>query len=180
MGSTFLAETRKAMAMLAADPRVIFLGQQVAYSGHAVFESLQDVPAERRLEVPVFEDTQTGMATGLALAGFLPVSIYPRLDFLVLGLNQLVNHLDKLPLMSCGQFTPKVILRTMVGGTKPLDPGPQHSQDHIEALRLMLKTVTVVMVSEAEMVVPLYRQALEFPGSVLMIEAPGRGKNGSS
>ena len=45
-------------------------------------------------------------------------------------MNQLVNHLDKLPLWG---WHPKVIIRTMVGQTTPLDAGPQHTQNHSDA-----------------------------------------------
>ena len=41
-----------------------------------------------------------GLSLGLALQGFVPVSIYPRIDFLLSATNQLVNHLDKIRLMS--------------------------------------------------------------------------------
>ena len=37
-----------------------------------------------------------GMTIGLLMAGKIPVSIYPRWNFLLLAINQLVNHLDKL------------------------------------------------------------------------------------
>ena len=50
-----------------------------------------------------------GISTGLALNGFIPVSCYPRFDFLILALNQLVNHLDKLDKMSSKQLKAKVI-----------------------------------------------------------------------
>ena len=50
--------------------------------------------------MPVFEDVQMGMATGLALLGFVPITCYPRFDFLILSMNQLVNHLDKIRIMS--------------------------------------------------------------------------------
>ena len=36
-----------------------------------------------------------GMTLGLALEGFFQCC-FPRFDFVLLGLNQLVNHMDKL------------------------------------------------------------------------------------
>ena len=47
-----------------------------------------------------------GISTGLALNGFIP-DCYPRFDFLILALNQLVNHLDKLDKMSSKQLKSK-------------------------------------------------------------------------
>lgn len=158
------------MQELATDERVIFLGQNVCYSGHVVYETLKDIPDARKLEVPVMENTQMGMATGLALAGYVPISIHPRLDFLLLAMDQLVNHADKIGEMSQGQFQPHVIVRTMLGNTSPLHPGPQHSQDHSEALRLMLKHTPVWRPKNPEQVIEAYRLALKQSGPHLIVE----------
>ena len=157
-----------AMTMLAEHPRTLFVGQTMRFGGQAMFATLKDVPMDRRIEMPVVEDFQMGFCTGLALKGFIPVSVYPRWDFLLLAANQLVNHLDKLPLM--GDFRPKVIIRTGVGPTVPLDAGPQHTQNHTAAFRLILKTVEVLEISTAEEVLPCYKRALACEGSALVIE----------
>ena len=34
-----------------------------------------------------------GISTGLTGNGYIPVSCYPRFDFLILAMNQLINHL---------------------------------------------------------------------------------------
>lgn len=157
--------------MLAAQPRAWFLGQNVAYDGNVVFRHLTDVPMSQRLELPVCEDLQMGLSIGLALQGYLPISIYPRMDFLVLAFNQLVNHLDKLSTMSLGQYQPKVIVRTKVGSRVPLNAGPQHTQDHTEALRLMLMTVQVERITVPEEILPTYQRALERAESTVVVEA---------
>ena len=41
-------------------------------------------------------------------------------------LNQLVNHADKLEIMSDGEWKPNIIVRVGKGSDKPLDPGHQH------------------------------------------------------
>ena len=38
--------------------------------------TLKDVPRDRLIELPVFEEMQMGMTTGLALTGLVPVSIF--------------------------------------------------------------------------------------------------------
>lgn len=164
-------EIIKAMNLLAQDDRVIFIGQNVIYSGAiAIHETLKHVPRSRRREVPVFEDTQLGLSIGLSLEGYIPVSIFPRMDFLIIATNQLVNHLDKIEGMSCGRFKPKVIIRSCVGSTQPLDPGPQHCQNHAAALRCLLTNIDVVTLSEAEEIVPAYKHALESDRSTVLIE----------
>jgi pyruvate/2-oxoglutarate/acetoin dehydrogenase E1 component len=129
--------------------------------------SLKDVPAEQKIEMPIIEEFQMGFCTGLSLAGYFPVCVYPRMDFLLLAMNQLVNHLDKLP--AFGYF-PRVLIRVAVGSSEPFNPGPQHCQDHTQALKLMLKTVRVWSLDTAEDVVPSYRAAMALPGSTVMVE----------
>lgn len=112
-----------------------------------------------------------GMSIGLALQGYLPISIYPRIDFMLLAMNQLVGHLDKLPILSDGGYKPKVIIRTRVGSKTPLNAGPQHTQDYTEAFRLMLTTVIVTKVTKPEEVMPAYEDALKRELSTIVIEA---------
>ena len=102
-----------------------------------------------------------GMATGLALAGHVPVTIFPRWNFLLLAVNQLVGHLDKLPLMSNGGYRPKVIVRTGVGSVRPLHPHHQHVGDFTDAFRLMCQTIEIIRLEEPGDVFPAYRRALE-------------------
>ena len=167
--SNFKEAINAAMLKLAEQPNVVFVGQSVRYDGAAIFDSLKGVPMDKRLEMPVIEDFQMGFCTGLALAGRLPVCIFPRMDFMLLCLNQLVNHLDKLPLFG---WHPKVIIRTTVGAKSPLDAGPQHTQDHTEAFRRMMTYVQVVQVTRADAVPLVYQYALETPASVLIVENP--------
>jgi pyruvate/2-oxoglutarate/acetoin dehydrogenase E1 component len=162
------------MANLVDDPRTLFIGQSVRYPGHALYKTLQHedgtmiVPMTRRVELPVIEDFQMGYSIGLALTGRVPVSIFPRWDFLLLAANQLVNHLDKIPLT--GGFRPKVIIRTTVGARYPLDSGHQHTQDHTAAFRLMLKTVDVIELNSKYDVAKGYERALKSGRSALVVE----------
>jgi len=150
----------QAMDMLAEDERTIFLGQSVVWDGHALFKTLRNVPMEKRLELPVMEDSQMGFSTGLALEGFIPVSIYPRWDFLILATNQMVNHLDKIPIVGNGMLKPKVIIRVSAASRIPLDPGPQHCQDHTAAFKSMFKTIEVIDLWHKDEILPAYDKAL--------------------
>jgi pyruvate/2-oxoglutarate/acetoin dehydrogenase E1 component len=167
---TYYEELRNAMTMLAKYPRSIFLGQSVREKGTGMTDSFSAVSREKLLELPVAEDLQLGLSIGLALDGMLPVSVYPRWNFLLLATNQLVLHLDKLPLYSA--YKPKVIIRVAVGTDKPLDPGPQHLSDYSAAFRLMLRTVEIVQLKNAAEIVPAYRAAAEDNGSTILVEYP--------
>ena len=108
-------ELKKAMEMLAQDERVLFLGQTVGFPGSRfTYKTFKDIPLEKRIELPIIEEAQMGICAGLALGGYIPVSVYPRFDFVLLAANQLVNHHDKLEELSDGQFKPKVIINTVV------------------------------------------------------------------
>ncbi|HJS81322.1 MAG TPA: hypothetical protein VJ742_00640 [Nitrososphaera sp.] len=167
---TFKQAVTDAMTMCGNWPNSIFVGQSVKYDGQAQFDTFSGVPIEKRIEMPVAEDFQLGFCTGLSLQGYLPISFYPRMDFLLLAANQLVNHLDKIPLMS--EYRPKVIIRTCVGQTKPLNAGLQHTQDHTEAFRLMLKTVRVDKINHPDEVIPAYQRALDSEHSTIIVENP--------
>lgn len=164
----YFDELTKAMTMLAAHPKILFVGQAVKYDGQRAHATFKGVPEDRKIEMPVAEDFQMGFCTGLALEGYLPISFYPRFDFLILAANQLVNHLDKIPVMSA--FRPKVIIRTIVGATTPLNPGPQHTQDHSKAFRMMLKTIEVVELTHAGQILPAYEGARASQCSTILVE----------
>ena len=101
-----------------------------------------------------------GMSTGLALMGYVPISCYPRFDFLLLAMNQLVNHLDKIRIMSDQQFKPKVIIRTSVGSKKPLNGGPQHTQDYTEQFKKILTEVKVVYLKSPKQIFPEFKKGI--------------------
>jgi pyruvate/2-oxoglutarate/acetoin dehydrogenase E1 component len=157
----YFDEMCRAMEYLAQDPRVFFLGQAVACPGTAMSNTLKHVSRDKLLELPVAEELQMGMTTGLALAGHVPVSIFPRWNFLLLAVNQVVNHLDKFPLMSNNGYRPKVIIRTGIGSVRPLHPQHQHVGDFTEAFRLMCQNIEVIRLDEPQDIFPAYQKALE-------------------
>jgi len=171
----YKTECMKAMQDLSKDSRTIFLGQTVEYDGSPMFKSMSLVPPEQKYEMPVAEEMQMGISIGLSLLNFVPVSIYPRIDFLICAINQLVNHLDKCEEMSKGQFKPKVIIRTQIGNTKPLYPGIQHCGDYTEGLRKMCKNIKIVKITRAKDVRKEYSKALKRNKSTILIEKPTGG-----
>jgi len=164
----YFDQLSKAMETVAQHPRAVFMGQAVEYPGTAMFNTLKNVPKEKKLELPVAEDMQMGMAIGMSLNGELPICIYPRINFLLLAINQLVLHLDKLPLYS--RWKPKVIIRTAIAIDKPMDPGHQHLGDFTLALRYMLSTVRIRKLINPGDIVRTYQQAIEDDASYLIVE----------
>ena len=154
-------ELTKAMDFLAKDPKTIFLGQAVEYPGTAMTNTLKNVPKKKLIEIPVAEEMQLGISNGLALNNYIPISIFPRWNFLLLATNQLINHLDKFEVMSQGLFKTKVIIRTSIGSQRPLHPQHQHVGDFTEAFKKVLSTVDIIRLEEPKDVVPAYEKALE-------------------
>lgn len=168
----YFSELKRSMEYLADDTRVLFLGQAVSVPGTAMFNTLKDICQTKRLELPVAEEMQMGISNGLALDGMIPVSVFPRWNFLLCAVNQLVNHLDKMPVMMKEKFHPKVIIRTSIGSERPLHPQHQHVGDFTESFQGMLTNIEVCRLEEPEDVFPAYHRALhrEDGKSTLLVE----------
>lgn len=156
-----------AMKML-SDDGYVFTGQTVKDAGTAMNSTFRDVPIKNRFEMPIFENTQLGMATGISMAGGKICTCYPRINFFLEAIPQLVQHLDKIPLFS--DYKPKVIIRTSVATSNPLDPGPQHLDDYSDAIEDMLSTVKVVRLTSADQIIPEYEAAMKRDTSTLLVE----------
>ena len=163
-------EITKAMKMLGEDPRTIFLGQSVGCKGSPIYETLSGVPLEKRIEMPIMEEAQMGISTGMALEGYIPISAYPRFDFLTLATNQFVNHLDKTYELSHGEFNPKVIVKVIVGSRYPLDGGVQHTQNHTKAFREFLTNIDIRELKHSSEIINEYKKALNSNKSSLFVE----------
>lgn len=165
---SYTQELTKAME-LCASRGAIFVGQGVGYPSTIQTDTLRSVSESQRIEFPVAEDLQMGFCIGLAMTGKLPVSVYPRWDFLLLAANQLVLHLDRLKYMQDAR-PPKVLIRVVAPSTDPFDPGPQHDGDHGAAARLLLRNIPIVHLAREEDVMREWARALDGPISVILVE----------
>jgi pyruvate/2-oxoglutarate/acetoin dehydrogenase E1 component len=163
----------ESMTMLAMDPafRLVGYGLRDGKGGNG---TLKMVPNEKVVETTVCEQLMMGMAQGMAMAGLKPLIFLERFDFIFHALDCLVNHLDKCADISRGEFNPCCIIRIVVGNsTKPLFTGPTHTQNHSEALRLMLK-MPVLEPRDAYEVLEMYRHAKQRQddgvGSTVIVE----------
>ena len=157
---TYKKELIKSMNYLSKNPKTIFLGQSVSYPGNSMYNTLVEVPEKKKIELPVFEDVQMGLSIGLALEGYIPISCFPRFDFLILAFNQLVNHLDKIRQMSRNEMKPQVIIRTAIGAKKPLDGGPQHTQDYSSIFNKILTEVKVIKLQDKTKIFQTFKKII--------------------
>ena len=168
----YATELTKSMDLLAKDSRTIFLGQAVEYPGTSMTNTLKNVPKNKLYELPVAEEMQLGISNGLALNNYVPVSIFPRWNFLLLATNQIINHLDKFHVMSQGKFKIKSIIRTSIGSQRPLHPQHQHVGDFTEAFKKVLTTVEIIRLEDPSDILPSYKKALsrEDGKSTILVE----------
>lgn len=167
---------KEAMNWLATKSDTMFLGQAVCYAGTGCYESLTEVPNNKKMEFPVAENLQLGVSTGLAINGFVPVSVVPRWNFLLCATDQIVNHLDKMKALSDGRCNPKVIIRVAVGSEQPVDPQDQHKGNFSESFRLMCKNIDIIECHTPESILQNYEYAYNNTRSTIVVEFPDYGK----
>ncbi len=126
----------------AKDSSVRYIGYNTVF-GSRMYGTLASVDRSLCIEAPVAENLMVGLAMGMSLEGFKPVVCFERHDFMLLAMDAIINHVDKLPWMSGDQFKFPIIIRAIVGGTYPINPGPMHSQDYTSPLRIALRHTPV-------------------------------------
>jgi len=149
------------MDFLGSKKNTIFIGQAVEVPGTAMYNTLKNVPKKKLLELTVAEEMQMGMSLGLAMDGNVPISIFPRWNFLLHGINQLINHIDKFKLMAGNKLKPKIIIRTSIGSQRPLHPQYQHTGDFSSAVKKMCTTIEVIKLNKPDEVFSSYKKAYE-------------------
>lgn len=152
-------ELIRAMSWLGEKEDTYFIGQSVGVPGTSMFDTLKNVPMEKRLELPVFESTQIGMTIGMCLNHTKVISIFPRFDFLIEGTGQLINHLNRLKKYSNNEYAPCAIIRTSIGSINPLHPNFQHMNDYTDAFKLMCDNIEVIKLEEPEQIFDAYINA---------------------
>ena len=97
---------------------------------------------ERVIDVPLSENAIAGIGVGAAILGKRPVIVHARNDFLMLAMDQIVNHAAKWQFMSGGKLHCPLVIRAIVG--RGWGQGAQHSQSfqatfaHIPGLKVAL------------------------------------------
>jgi len=149
------------MEMLSHHPRTCVCGYNVSKIGGFFAGTLSGFPEDRIHELPLAESSMTGIAIGMSLDGWIPILAFERMDFVLLALDQIVNTLDKLALLSNGLHKPAVIIRCVVGNSQgPLFTGPTHCQDFSKAIREMVSFPVVQLKWPAQIVLE-YSKALD-------------------
>lgn len=148
---TYAEAIREAHAqLLADDDRVFVIGQGLWspwYVGGSMTDLEKEFGRERVIDSPVSENATTGVAVGAALAGMRPIVVHPRMDFMVLAMDPIINQAANWSHIFGGQCGVPVVIRPIInrGG----EQGAQHSQA-LQAFFLHVPGIKVVMPATPE------------------------------
>lgn len=161
-------ELSKSMEYLCNDKDFMIVGQSTC-GGTFMTSTLLNVDKDKLLEFPICEQFNCQFAFGLALAGQPTLAIIPRLNFLLLGISDIVNTFDKFHLIAKDKIKPNLIIRSAVGPDFPVHPRFQHVGNYTEALCSMLTNIKVHYLGKTEDIFSSYKEASE-GGIHLIIE----------
>jgi len=151
------------------EPRLFLLGQDIAGHGGSYAETrglFERFGAARVRNTPVAEAMTVGFAAGAAAAGLRAMAFITYLDFLMLGLDALVNYAAKLRFKSAGQLTAPIVVKATAGAK---GQGPTHAQS-IESWLMNVPGLTVLAPSNPGDAYGLLKTALRAPGPVVFID----------
>ncbi len=168
---TYAQAIREAHAqLLRADPRVFIIGQGLWspwYAGTSLQGIDQEFGRERVLDSPVSENATTGAAVGAALAGMRPIVFHPRMDFMLLAVDPIVNQAANWSYLFGAQIGVPLTIRSVInrGGQQ----GAQHSQA-LQAFFMHVPGIKVVMPSTAYDAKGLLIQAVSDGNPVMYLD----------
>jgi pyruvate dehydrogenase E1 component beta subunit len=168
---TYAQAIREAHAqLLARDPRVFVIGQGLWspwYAGGSLEALDREFGKQRLLDSPVSENAVTGAAVGAALAGMRPIVFHPRMDFMLLAVDPIVNQAANWSYLFAGQAGVPLVVRAVInrGG----EQGAQHSQA-LHAMFMHVPGLKVVMPATPFDAKGLLISAVEDPNPVLYID----------
>ena len=155
---------------LDADDRVFMIGEDIGeFKGpYAVTNGfLEQYGPERVIDSPISEAAMVGAGIGSALGGLRPIIEIMTINFMLLAMDQVVNHAAKLRYMSNGQIKVPMVIRTVTGG------GGQLGATHSQSLEVWFATVpglTVVAPSDPFDALGLLRSSIEDDDPVIFAE----------
>lgn len=143
---SYAAAIREAFGYLLKNyPKCFCIGQGL-WSPWYVGQSMKELEVEfgknRVIDTPISEWATTGAALGASLFGYRPIVIHPRMDFMVLASDPIVNQAAKWSHMFGGQANAGLTIRAIIN--RRGEQGAQHSQAlhswyaHIPGLRVVM------------------------------------------
>jgi pyruvate dehydrogenase E1 component beta subunit len=155
---------------MARDETVFLMGEDIGVFNGAfkVTAGLLEEFGEKRVrDTPISENTIVGMGVGAAMTGLRPVVELMTINFSLLALDQIVNHMATIHYMFGGQVRVPMVVRMPQGAGHQL--GPTHSHC-LEALFLHVPGMLVAVPSTAADAKGLLKSAIRDDNPVVFIE----------
>ena len=154
-----------------ADESIFVTGIAADYRS-GLFGSTTDVidkfAPDRIFDAPAMENALTGIGIGAAAVGMRPVLVHPRVDFMFLALDQMLNLAAKWKYMYGGQAgTIPLVVRAIIG--RGWGQGATHSQS-LQSIVAHFPGIKVLMPTFPDDAKGLLTSALREDGPVLLLE----------
>jgi acetoin:2,6-dichlorophenolindophenol oxidoreductase subunit beta len=152
------------------NPDVIVLGEGIddpkGIDG-TVLGLYEEFGKDRVIDLPIAENGCMGVAIGSSIVGMLPIIIHQRMDFLLMAMDQILNHAAKWNYMFGGNQSIPLVIKCTVG--QGWGMGPTHSQS-LHALFSHMPGIKIVMPSNPYDAKGLFLNAIEDSNPVIFVE----------
>ena len=152
------------------DPHVLIFGEDVGQFGgcFGVTAGMIDEFTEKRvIDTPISEGVIIGTAVGAAASGLKPIAELMFVDFLTVGMDQLVNQAAKMRYMFGGKISMPMVVRLPSGGG--VRAAAQHSQS-LESWLTHVPGLKVIYPSNAADAAGMMLTAIEDDNPVMYLE----------
>lgn len=168
---TYAEGIREAMrTKMKEDPDVLLFGEDVGKFGGCFGVSgdlWEEFGDDRVRDTPISEGVIVGAAVGSAACGLKPIAELMFIDFLTVGMDQLVNQAAKMRYMFGGEISIPMVLRVPAGAG--IGAAAQHSQS-LEAWVAHVPGLKVVYPSNAQDAYGLLLTSIDDQDPVVFIE----------
>jgi pyruvate/2-oxoglutarate/acetoin dehydrogenase E1 component len=156
---------------LRENPAVIIMGQGVDDHKGTFGTTLglaEKYGKKRVFDIPLSEESTTGIAIGASLNGLYPIQTHIRNDFSLLAMSQIINSAAKYKYMYGGMFEVPMLIRLIIG--RSWGQGAQHSQS-LQSLFAHIPGLMVIMPSHPDTLLSAYDYSInKFKGPVISLE----------
>src|SRR4051812_23253378 len=153
-----------------ADPNVFIMGEDIGVFNGAfkVTEGLLEEFGETRVrDTPISENTIVGMGVGAAMTGLRPIVELMTINFSLLAMDQIINHMAPVHYMSGGRAKAPMVVRMPQGAGHQLAATHSHS---FEAFFLHVPGLLVATPSTPADAKGLLKAAIRDDNPVVFIE----------